>query len=275
MKKLLKLLICSSLVISLFGCGQSNDKEDKSLEKIKQKGQLVIGTSADYAPREFHMVIDGKDTIVGYDIDIAKEIAKDIGVELKIQDIAFEGLLTSLNAGQVDMVIAGMAVTPERLEAVDFSIPYGKSTDLNEGQKLVIRKEDKDLYTSIESLANKNVAVQKSGLQEQIAKKQLSNSKITYLSKIPMLVLELQSKKVDAIILANDVAKNYANENPDLYVTDIPLVQEIEGTAIAFKKGSDALVEQTNFTLERLMSEGTMDEIIEKNEKIVEDLNKK
>lgn len=198
-----------------------------------------------------------------------------MGVELKIQDISFEGLLTSLNAGQVDMVIAGMAVTPERLEAVDFSIPYGKSTDLSEGQKLVIRKEDKDLYTSIESLANKNVAVQKSGLQEQIAKKQLSNSKITYLSKIPMLVLELQSKKVDAIILASDVAKNYANENPDLYVTDIPLVQEIEGTAIAFKKGSNALVEQTNSTLQRLMSDGTMDEIIEKNEKIVEDLNKK
>nr|WP_317357397.1 transporter substrate-binding domain-containing protein [uncultured Tyzzerella sp.] len=278
MKKLLKLLICSSLVISLFGCGQSNNleqKEDNSLAKIQQKGQLVIGTSADYAPREFHMVIDGKDTIVGYDIDIAKEIAKDMGVELKIQDISFEGLLTSLNAGQVDMVIAGMAVTPERLEAVDFSIPYGKSTDLSEGQKLVIRKEDKDLYTSIESLANKNVAVQKSGLQEQIAKKQLSNSKITYLSKIPMLVLELQSKKVDAIILASDVAKNYANENPDLYVTDIPLVQEIEGTAIAFKKGSNALVEQTNSTLQRLMSDGTMDEIIEKNEKIVEDLNKK
>lgn len=80
-------------------------------------------------------------------------------------------------------------------------------------------------------------------------------------------------KKVDAIILAGDVAKNYANKNPDLYVTDIPLTQETEGTGIAFKKGSKKLLEQTNITLERLMSDGSMDTLIEKNEKIVEDLN--
>lgn len=270
----LKTFFCLLLTTYLLGCSQQ-PKEDLSLKKIQERGELIIGTSADYAPREFHMVIDGKDTIVGYDIDIAKEIAKDIGVELKIQDMAFDGLLTALNANKVDMVIAGMVATPERLEAVDFSIPYGKSDDLSEGQKLIIRKEDKDLYTSIESLTNKKLGVQKSGLQEQIAKKQLANTKINYIGKIPTMVLSLQTKKVDAIILASDVAKNYVNENPDLYITNIPLIQEIEGVGIAFKKGSKSLAEQTNSTLERLMKDGTMDKIIEENEKLVEKLNKK
>lgn len=286
MKKLLKIFVSSLLAISLFGCSQSTNnteninksnsektEEDNSLTKIKERGHLIIGTSADYAPREFHMMVDGKDTIVGYDIDIAKEIANDMGVDLKIQDMSFDGLLTALNAGHVDMVIAGMVATPERLEAVDFSISYGKSSDINDGQKLVIRAEDKDLYKDIESLTDKKLGVQKSGLQEEIAKKQLSNAKIIYLTKIPNMVMDLQMKKVDAIILAGDVAKNYANKNPDLYVTDIPLTQETEGTGIAFKKGSTKLLEQTNITLERLMSDGSMDTLIEKNEKIVENLN--
>ncbi|WP_317366874.1 transporter substrate-binding domain-containing protein [uncultured Tyzzerella sp.] len=275
-----KIFIYLLLAITLFGCSKSTNpneqlKEDNSLSKIKERGHLIIGTSADYAPREFHMVIDGKDTIVGYDIDIAKEIAKDMGVELKIKDMSFEGLLPALNAEHVDMVVAGMVPTPERLEAVDFSITYGKSTDVNDGQKLVIKTKDKDLYTSIESLTDKKLGVQKSGLQEQIAKSQVSNAKIIYLTKIPNMVMDLKMGKVDAIILASDVAKNYVNKNPDLYITDIPLTQETKGTGIAFKKGNSQLVKQTNSTLERLMSDGSMDTIIEKNEKIVEDLNNK
>lgn len=282
MKNLFKTFVSCLLILSLFGCSASNSantnqqttQEDNSLAKIKEKGELIIGTSADYAPREFHMVIDGKDTIVGYDIDIAKEIAKDMGVELKIQDMSFDGLLTALNAGNVDMVIAGMVATEERKNAVDFSISYGKSTDNEEGQKLVIRKEDKDIYTSIESLTDKKLGVQKGGLQEEIAKSQLSNTKVTYLSKIPNMIMDLQMNKVDAIILAADVAQNYANENDQIYITDIPLVQEEEGTAIAIKKGDKSLVNQTNSTLKRLMDDGLMDKIIEDNIKLVEDLNK-
>lgn len=287
MKKILKIFMCSLLSISLFSCSQktnsneidtntttiSNQTTDNSLQTIKDRGYLIIGTSADFAPREFHMMIDGKDTIVGYDIDIAKEIAKDIGVELKITDMAFDGLLPALNAGHVDMVIAGMAYTEERLKVVDFSIPYGKSTDISEGQKIVIRKEDKDKYTTIESLTDKKLGVQKSGLQEEIAKEQVSNAKITYLSKIPNMIMDLKTGKIDAIILSGDVAKNYANKNENLYVTDIPLIQKTEGVGIVLKKGNNSLMEETNKTLKYLMDNGIMDTIIEKNEKIVEELN--
>ena len=283
MKNILKTFMCYFLILSLFGCSTSNNdntnnqqttKKDNSLDKIKERGELIIGTSADYAPREFHMVIDGKDTIVGYDIDIAKEIAKDMGVELKIQDMSFDGLLTALNAGHIDMVIAGMAATEERKKAVDFTISYGKSTDNEEGQKLVIRKDDKNLYTDIESLTDKKLGVQKGGMQEEIAKSQLSNTKISYLSKIPNMIMDLQMNKVDAIILAGDVAQNYANENDTIYVTDIPLTQEEKNTSIAIKKGNESIVNQANSTLKRLMDDGSMDTIIENNLKLVKELNK-
>ena len=93
----------------MVGCGSNAKKESTSsntsaLEAIKSKGKLVIGTSADYPPYEFHKEVDGKDQIVGFDIEIAKQFAKDLGVELEIKDMAFDGLLVALQADKVDMV---------------------------------------------------------------------------------------------------------------------------------------------------------------------------
>ena len=94
------------------------------LQAIKDKGVLVLGTSADYPPFEFHIEVDGKDTIVGFDIDIAKKIAENIGVELEIVDMKFEGLLPALTAGKIDLIVSGMTPTDERKQSVDFSLTY-------------------------------------------------------------------------------------------------------------------------------------------------------
>ena len=227
MKKFLKFTICTLITITLFGCSQPSTKEkqttneqvkeDNSLSKVQERGELIIGTSADFAPREFHMMVDGKDTIVGYDIDIAKEIANDMGVELKVQDMSFDGLLTALNAGKVDMVIAGMAATPERLEAVDFSIPYGKSTDISEGQKIVVRKEDKDLYTIIESLTDEKLGVKKDRLQEQIAEK-VGKNRTTITNSLRLLKLD---NRIQDFIIELKLSQGHARallpiENKDL-----------------------------------------------------------
>ena len=130
LKKVIAVGIMGVMALGLAGCGSStkdtsNNSEDSkvttdakdggiSLEEVKKKGKLVVGTSADYPPYEFHKEIDGKDTIVGFDIDIAKEIAKDMGVEVEIKDMDFDGLLVASQAGKVDLVIAGMNPTPER-----------------------------------------------------------------------------------------------------------------------------------------------------------------
>ena len=94
------------------------------LAGVQEKGKLVVGTSADYAPYEFHTMIDGKDSIVGFDIEIAKALAADLGVELEIQDIGFDGLIQALNSKKIDVVISGLTPTEERKQSVDFSVIY-------------------------------------------------------------------------------------------------------------------------------------------------------
>lgn len=238
---------------------------DNSLQTIKDKGVLVLGTSADYAPYEFHVLNNGKDEIVGFDIQIAKAVAENLGVELKIIDMNFDGLLTALNSNQVDIVMAGMTPTPERMEAIDFSDIY-----YNAKQGVVIRSEDKDIYTSIDSLSNKKIAAQKSSLQEGIAKEQLPSSKLFSLTKIPNIVLELKGKNVEAAIMELPVAEGYVAQYPELMISNIEVKDETGGSAIAVKKGSSSLTAALNDVITNLKSDGSIDKfVIEANELVV------
>ena len=145
MKKLLALLLCLVMLISFAACaveeGSSDENDDaqneeqtelSSVEQIKQSGKLRLGTSADYPPFEYHMDVDGQDTIVGFDIEMGKLIAEELGVELEITDMAFDALLISLQQGKFDLVAAGVTYSPERYGL--FSDPY-----YVEGQAVLIR----------------------------------------------------------------------------------------------------------------------------------------
>lgn len=127
--------------------------------------KLVLGTSADFAPYEFHKVIDGKDQIVGFDISIAKEIAADLGAELVIEDMGFDGLLPALQSGRVDMVISGMTPTDERKQSIDFSDTYYKSK-----QVIMIRNADKDKYPTMADLENEKIGVQKAPFRKRLVR---------------------------------------------------------------------------------------------------------
>ena len=123
----------------------------------------MLGTSADFTPYEFHKVINGKDEIVGFDIAIAKEIAADLGAELVIEDMGFDGLLPALQSGRVDLVVSGMTPTDERKKSIDFSDTYYKSK-----QVIMVRNVDKDKYPDMKSLENVKIGVQKGSIQETI-----------------------------------------------------------------------------------------------------------
>lgn len=114
MKKIFSLVLAMFMMLSLVGCNKNQNTTVDELGKIKKAGKIVLGTSADYPPYEFHKVIDGKDEIVGFDIEIAKQIAKDLGVELEIKDMKFDGLLAALQAGKIDFIVSGMTPTEER-----------------------------------------------------------------------------------------------------------------------------------------------------------------
>lgn len=260
-KKIISLIVTIALSFGLFGC--SSAKEEKvsaqvsKVDKLKEKGKIVIGTSADYPPYEFHKSVNGKDTIVGFDIELAKEIAKDLGVELEIKDMKFDGLLAALDTGNIDFVAAGMTPTEDRKKNVDFSKIYYTAV-----QCVVIRTEDEGTIKSLEDLKSKKVGVQKGAVQEQLAKEQLTSSEIKPLGKVSDLILSLNTKKVDAVIVELPVAKAYVQQNSSLALSKIQLKTKEEGSAIAVKKGNEDLVNSINATIDRLVSAKAIDKFV-------------
>ncbi|CAH2214074.1 ABC transporter substrate-binding protein [Tepidibacter aestuarii] len=246
------MVVCLGMVFT--GCGKS---EVSQYEKIKESGKIVLGTSADYPPYEFHKEVDGKDQIVGFDIEIAKAIADDMGVELEIKDMDFGGLLAALNTGTVDFVVAGMNPTSERKEKVDFTNIYYNAT-----QAIVVKAENKDNIKSMDDLKGKKVGVQMSSIQEGIAKDEIEDAQIKSLTKIPDIILELKNDKIDAAIVELPVAKAYVDKNSDLGLADITIKDETGGSAIAIKKGNQEIVDQMNKTLDKLVKENKIEEFV-------------
>lgn len=276
MKKGYKKGIIIGLVLmflfALVGCGNKTSSENKNtegnkdtaqekvelskIEEIKKSGKLVLGTSADYPPYEFHKIDGDKDEIVGFDIEIAKEIAADLGVELEIKDMNFKGLLPALQTGKVDIVIAGMNPTPDRMKEIDFSKIYYKAV-----QSIVVRAEDKEKYKKIEDLKGIKVGAQKTSIQEDIAKN-IEDSKVTSLGKVTDLVVALKSKKVDSIVVEYPVAKAYSDKNEDIIVADIAVGDPDAGSAIAVQKGNEDFVEAINKTIDKLIEADKINQFV-------------
>ena len=226
------------------------------LQMVKESGKLVLGTAADYPPFEFHVEIDGKDTIVGFDIDIAKKIAESMGVELEIIDMKFEGLLPALTAGKIDLIVSGMTPTDERKESVDFSIVYYDAK-----QTMLVKTEDVDVLNTIEAFSGMKLGVQKASIQEELANTLFLESEVKAIDKIPNLILELKTDKVDGLLLAEPVAVQYAKANDDLSVNGVDLGSE-GGSAIAVQKNSGAYLEVINETIQALIDSGEINKFI-------------
>ncbi|TJX67622.1 transporter substrate-binding domain-containing protein [Soehngenia saccharolytica] len=256
-KKLIVLIVLTMVAVALSSCTANADKTSISkFEDIKESGKLVLGTAADYPPYEYHKMENGKDQIVGFDIEIAKEIAKDLGVELEIIDMKFEGLLPALTMGDIDLIVAGLVPNEERAKVVDFSIPYYEAE-----QALLVRTEDLDELQSIDDFAGLNIGAQKATLQEEIALDKFNKANYIGLSKITDLILELKNNKVDGVVLVEPVAKAYAAQNSDLSLSKIDLGKE-DGVAVAVNKGNEDLLKSINSTISRLIENKTMDEFI-------------
>lgn len=264
LKKMIAVVAVATMAISAIGCGSSSKTEGEktegaaveqkadggNLSDIKSKGKLVVGTSADYPPYEFHTMANGKDEIVGFDIDVAKEVAKDLGVELEVKDMDFDGLLVALQAGKVDMVFAGMTPTDERKENADFSDIYYTAT-----HRFILRSGEEGSVKSFDDLKGKKIGVQKGSIQEGIAKDNFDEANIKSLAKVTDLVLDLKNNKVDAILIEEGVAKINCDKNKDIAMSDFVVTDENGGAAIALKKGSTELQTEVNKTISKLKEE--------------------
>ena len=252
--------LISIMAVGLAGCGNSATKKEDTgvLDSIKESGKLVVGLSADYAPYEFHIIENGQDKIVGFDVSLAKEIADELDVELEIKEMDFDALITALPAGKVDMVISGMNPTEKRKKAVDFSDIYYTA---NHG--ILVRAEDTDKYTNFSDLDGLKVGAQLGSTQAELASTLIKDANLQLLSNVNNLILELKSGKVDAVVMEVGVAQMAVKNNPELAVGK-PVYEETDsGNAIAIAKGNEDLVKIVNGVISRITEDGTMNKYIE------------
>ncbi|MFE1244001.1 transporter substrate-binding domain-containing protein [Fictibacillus sp. NPDC058756] len=243
------------IIAILAGCGAVEEKSSSDTGSDSSGKKLIMATSADYPPYEFVDTAQGGD-VVGFDIDVANHIAKELGYEIEIKDMDFNGLIPALDSGKADFVIAGMTPNEERKKTVDFSDEYYAA------QQLIVTK-DKSIK-SIEDLEGKTLGVQLASIQEKEADKLLKEHKfeVVQRNKVTELVQEMKSNRVDAAIIEDAVAYEFLKKNKELSSFALPNT-DAAGSAIAFPKDSE-LTSEFNKELKKMKEDGTLDKLVEK-----------
>ena len=260
MKKLIKKiaigLTAVLMTVGLTACG--GEKQDTTSAggateaAATSGGQIVFGTNAEFPPFEFVAGSGTIDQYDGIDIAIAKQIGTDIGKDATINNMEFDSLLIALQNGQVDAVIAGMTVTDERKEAVDFSTPYYTAT------QVMIVKEDSDIAKAAD-IADKKIVVIQGYTGETVVNEM--GYKYEAFKKGSDAVMELVNGKCDVVVIDSATADKYVKDNAGLkIVTDNEAFGE-EQYAIAVKKGNTELLNQINTSIQKMLDEGTISDL--------------
>ncbi|HIH7673484.1 TPA: ABC transporter permease subunit [Staphylococcus aureus] len=257
MKCLIRFILVLGLLISsamVYINPAAYAEQDQKWEKIKERGELRVGLSADYAPMEFEHTVNGKTEYAGVDIDLAKKIAKDNNLKLKIVNMSFDSLLGALKTGKIDIIISGMTSTPERKKQVDFSDSYMMTKNI-----MLVKKDKVNDYKDIKDFNNKKVGAQKGTEQEKIAQTEIENASITSLSRLPDVLLALKSGKVEGVVVEKPVAEAYLKQNPKLGISNVKFNEEEKDTVIAVPKDSPKLLSQINKTIKEVKDKGLID----------------
>ena len=218
--------------------------------KLVEAGKLIVSTNAEFPPYEYY----DANEIVGIDIEIAQAIADKLGLELEVKDGAFDAIIAEVVSGKADIGIAGMTVTDERKQNVDFSDSYATGT------QVIIVKEDSEIKSAAD-LEGKSIGVQL-GTTGDIMATDIKDSKVEQYNKGMDAVQALSQGKIDAVIIDSEPAKFYEKEVSGLKILDEAFA--VEDYAIALKKGNTALQSKINEALKELKAEGKIDEIIGK-----------
>ena len=213
-------------------------------------GKIVMVTNAEFPPYEYHE----NNTIVGIDADIARAIADQMGMELEIQDMAFDSLIPAIQSGQADFAAAGMTVNEERLRNVDFTETYA------EAAQVIIVKEGSAIAAPAD-LTGKKIGVQ-TGTTGDIYADDVENAEVQRFNKGMEAVMALTQDKLDAVIIDREPAKVFVKENEGLKILDEAFTEE--EYAIAIKKGNTELLEKMNAAIKELKESGELQKIVDK-----------
>ena len=270
-KKVVSVMLCAAMTAAvLAGCGSSSaetvsedtsaasdDTEEAAAEETAEAdteesagGTLVMGSNAEFPPYEYY---EGQE-VVGIDAEMAAAVAEKLGMELKIEDMAFDSLIPALSSGKVDIVAAGMTVTEDRLASVNFSDTYAT------GIQAIIVTEDSDI-ASADDLVGKTIGVQQ-GTTGDLYATDVEGATIERYAKGMEAVQSLSQGKIDAVIIDNEPANVFVSEVEGLKILDEAFATEDYAVAVA--KDNEELLEQVNTALAELKEDGTLQAIVDK-----------
>ncbi len=249
MKKIIAMMLCVVLALGvLVGCSTAPETGETAGEVAEK---LVMATNATFPPYEFY---EGE-KIVGIDAEIAAAIAEKLGMELEIQDTEFGSIITGVQTGKYDIGMAGMTVTEERKQSVNFSETYAT------GIQSVIVKEGSDIK-AIDDIADKKIGVQQDTTGHIYAADEYGDEAVTPFNKGTDAVAALVSDKVDCVIIDNQPAKAFVAANEGLVILDTEYA--VEDYAICIAKENTELLEKVNGALAELIADGTVQAIVDK-----------
>lgn len=237
--------------------GTTEEKKENVVGTTEEKQELIMGTNAAFPPFEFTTSQGLVDEFDGIDVAIAKKIAENDGKTLKIEDMKFEGLIAAVSTGKVDMAVAGMTVTEERKQSVDFSDTYFVAS-----QVMVVAADNKDITKAEDLKNNKTVGVVMGYTGDTIVTDNLKidENKITRANRGLDIVQDVKNGKLDAVVIDSATGKALAEKN-GLKVVEDAAAFETEEYAIAVKKGNKELLDRINSTLAEMKAKGEIDKL--------------
>ena len=196
MKKLVSVLLVAACSVSLVACGGKKEEE----KKAEEDKTLVMATNAEFPPYEYY---EGEE-VVGIDVDIAKAVAEELGMELKIEDMAFDSVIPAVSSGKADIALAGLTVTDERKENLNFTDTYAKAT------QVIIVKEDSAI-AGPDDLEGKKIGVQL-GTTGDLYASDIKDAEVEQYNKGFEAVQATMQGKIDAVIIDSEPAKEFVAE---------------------------------------------------------------
>ena len=255
MKKFLALMLAALMVFALAACGGNTITEETTAADettvAEEKKVLTMATNAEFPPYEYY---EG-DKVVGIDAEVAALIADKLGMELKIVDVAFDSIIPGVQAGKYDMGMAGMTVTDERLEKVNFSSSYATGV-----QSVIVK--DGGAVASLDDIAGKKIGVQTSTTGDIYASDEFGEDAVVKYDNGAAAVQGLIAGKVDCVIIDNEPAKSYVAANEGLSILDTEYA--VEDYAICFAKENTELQAKVDEALKALIADGKVAEVVAK-----------
>jgi polar amino acid transport system substrate-binding protein len=262
-RNILALTIAGVMVLGITGCGSTSattnnngtvaaTDADGTAIKTAVDGKLVWATNAEFPPYEYHGT-NGE--VSGIDAEITAAIAEELGLEAQCEDMQFDSIIPAVTSGKADIGIAGMTITEDRLENVNFSTPY-----ISAGQVAIV--PDGSDITSVDDLTGKTIGVQLGTTGDTYVTTEIEGVTVDRYNKGFEAVQALTQGKVDAVVIDNEPAKSFVASGDGIKILDEPITEE--QYAIAINKDNEALLNAVNDALAKMEESGKLNEIISK-----------